>query len=316
MVSTANTRNPQSGLRRKRPCCLIRHWQLYVMIVPALVYILLFHYGPMYGITIAFKDFSVRKGILGSPWIGFENFERLFSSYWFPIILKNTLTISILSLVIGFPIPIIVALMVNEMENEKTKKLFQTVSYAPHFISTVVLCGMITLFLSPNTGIINQLLAAFGGKSVHFMAKPGMFKWIYVISGIWQETGWGTIIYVAALSGVDKELVEASRIDGANILQKIWYIHLPVLVPTIVILFILRCGSLFSVGYEKVYALQTAQNLMGSEVISTYSYKVGLATGSDFSFSTTISIFNSVCNSLILIAANRISRMVGQSGLW
>lgn len=316
MISPAGNQKIQASFRRRRPCCLIRHWQLYLMIVPALVYVLLFHYGPMYGITIAFKDFSARKGILGSPWVGFENFQRLFSSYWFPIILKNTLTISVLSLIIGFPIPIIVALMVNEMENEKTKKLFQTVSYAPHFISTVVLCGMITLFLSPNTGIINQLVAAFGGKSVHFMAKPGMFKWIYVISGIWQETGWGTIIYVAALSGVDKELVEASRIDGANILQKIWYIHLPVLIPTIVILFILRCGSLFSVGYEKVYALQTAQNLMGSEVISTYSYKVGLATGSDFSFSTTISIFNSVCNSLILITANRLSRMVGQSGLW
>ena len=316
MISSVNARKMQQGQRRKRPCCLVRHWQLYLMILPALAYILLFHYGPMYGITIAFKDFSARKGIMGSPWIGFENFDRLFSSYWFPIILKNTLTISILSLVIGFPIPIIVALMVNEMENERTKKVFQTVSYAPHFISTVVLCGMITLFLSPNTGIINQLVIAFGGKSIHFMAKPTMFKWIYVISGIWQGTGWGTIIYVAALSGVDKELVEASRIDGANILQKIWYIHLPVLVPTIVILFILRCGSLFSVGYEKVYALQTAQNLMGSEVISTYSYKVGLATGSDFSFSTTISIFNSVCNSLILICANRLSRTVGQSGLW
>lgn len=296
--------------------CLKRHWQLYLMLLPALCYILLFHYGPMYGVTIAFKDYSARRGILGSAWIGIENFDRLFSSYWFPIILKNTLTLSVLSLVIGFPVPIVVALMVNEMENESFRKVFQTVSYAPHFISTVVLCGMITLFLSPNTGIINQLVTALGGKSIHFMAKPAMFKWIYVLSGVWQETGWGTIIYVAALSGVDKALVEARRIDGANALQKIWYIHLPVLIPTIMILFILRCGSLFSVGYEKVYVLQTAQNLMGSEVISTYSYKVGLATGSDFSFSATISIFNSVCNSLILLAANRLSRAAGQNGLW
>ena len=316
MNSSIKARWTQPGARRKKTGYLVRHAQLYFMILPALTYILLFHYGPMYGVTIAFKSYSVRKGILGSPWIGFDNFTRLFSSYWFPIILKNTLTISVLSLVVGFPIPIIVALMVNEMESERTKKLFQTASYAPHFISTVVLCGMITLFLSPNAGFVNQLLTLLGGESIYFMAKPGMFKWIYVLSGVWQETGWGTIIYAAALSGVDKSLVEASRIDGANILQKIRYIHLPVLIPTIVILFILRCGSLFSVGYEKVYALQTAQNMMGSEVISTYSYKVGLAAGSDFSFSTTISIFNSVCNSVILIVANRLSRAVGQSGLW
>ena len=294
----------------------LRHWQLYLMILPALLYILLFHYGPMYGITIAFKNFSMRKGILGSPWIGFENFERLFSSYWFPIILRNTLTISLLSLVISFPFPILIALMVNELENKTASKVFQTVSYAPHFISTIVLCGMVVLFLNPSTGMINRLIIALGGAAVYFMAKPGLFKWVYVLSGVWQSTGWGTIIYVAALSGVDKSLVEASRLDGANILQKIWYIHVPVLMPTIITLFILQCGSLFSVGYEKVYALQTSQNLMGSEVISTYSYKVGLGEGSDFSFSTTVSLFNSVCNSLILIAANRLARTAGQSGLW
>lgn len=286
------------------------------MIVPALAYLLIFQYGPMYGVTIAFKSFSARKGILGSPWVGFEHFERLFHSYWFPIILKNTLTISLLSLLISFPIPIIVALMVNEMENEKLKKLFQTVSYAPHFISTIVLCGMIVLFLSPNSGIVNRMITALGGEAVYFMAKPNLFKWIYVFSGVWQQTGWGTIIYVAALSGVDKSLVEASRLDGANILQKIWYIYVPVLVPTIVTLFILQCGTLLSVGYEKVYALQTSQNIMGSEVISTYSYKVGLGEGSDFAFSTAVSLFNSVCNSVILITANKLSRAAGQSGLW
>ena len=307
---------PADFLNRLKKNCLIRHWQLYLMMLPALGFVLLFHYGPMYGITIAFKKFNMRQGILGSPWIGFANFERLFSSYWFPIILKNTLTISALSLVIGFPLPIILSLMVNEMEHEKLKKGFQTVSYAPHFISTIVLCGMITLFLSPNVGIVNQLIVALGGQSVHFMAKPTMFKWIYIISGIWQGIGWSTIIFTAALSGVDKELLEAATIDGANIPQKIWYINLPILIPTAVILFILRCGSLFSIGYEKVYALQTAQNIMGSEVISTYSYKVGLAGGNDFSFSTTISIFNSMCNSIILIAANWIARSVGKSSLW
>ena len=190
------------------------------------------------------------------------------------------------------------------------------VTYAPHFISTVVICSMITLFMNQSTGLFNNIIEMAGGKRVDFLGTARYFPHIFVWSGVWQDLGWGTIIYVAALSGVDKSLVEASRLDGANILQKIWYIHVPVLMPTIITLFILQCGSLFSVGYEKVYALQTSQNLMGSEVISTYSYKVGLGEGSDFSFSTTVSLFNSVCNSLILIAANRLARTAGQSGLW
>lgn len=173
------------------------------MVLPAVLYYVLFHYKPMYGIILAFKRFSMRKGILGSPWIGFDNFERLFSSYWFPIILKNTLSLSALSLILGFPIPIIMALMINEVQNKKVRETYQTVSYAPHFISTVVLCGMVTLFLSPSTGIINKFLNILGMESVFFMQESGMFKWIYVLSGIWQSTGWGTIIYAAALSGVE-----------------------------------------------------------------------------------------------------------------
>ncbi len=305
-------------LRRsaKRRQHFFQHWQLYLMVLPALLYLFIFQYAPMYGVTIAFKDFSMRQGILGSDWIGLENFSRLFHSYWFPIILKNTLSISLLSLLLGFPVPIAVALMVNEVENARAKKLFQTVSYAPHFISTIVLCGMVTLFLSPSSGIVNRALELLGGESVYFMAKPQMFKWIYVCSGIWQETGWNTIIYTAALSGVDKALIEAARIDGASIRQKIWHIHLPVLLPTVIVLFVLRCGSLFSIGYEKAYALQTSQNIMGAEVISTYAYKVGLGAGSDFSFSATVGLFNSACNSLILLAANRMAKVAGQSGLW
>lgn len=292
-----------------------KHWQLYLLVLPALVYIIIFAYKPMSGILIAFQDYSLKKGIWGSEWVGFENFLRLFRSYWFPIILKNTLGISVLSLLIGFPFPIILALAANELKSDKNKKMFQTVSYAPHFISTVVICGMITLFLHPDTGIINMGLHALGIEPVYFMQKANLFKWVYVLSDVWQNSGWGAVIYFAALSGVDRELLEAAQIDGANRLQRIRYINFPVLVPTIVIMFILQCGQLLSVGYEKVYLLQNSTNLSGSEVISTYVYKMGLID-KDFAFSTAAGLFNSVVNAVILVAVNTISRKVSKSSLW
>ncbi len=292
-----------------------RCWQLYVLMLPALVYIVLFAYKPMYGILIAFKDFSMKKGILASPWVGFKNFERLFSSYWFPIILKNTLTISLLSLVIGFPIPIILALLLNEVRSNKFRSMVQTFSYAPHFISMVVMCGMVAMFLSPTTGVVNKLLNALGMESVFFMQEAGLFKWVYVLSGVWQGTGWSSVIYFAALSGVDKSLLEAADMDGATRLQKIWHVNLPVILPTILVMFILQCGSLLSVGYEKAYLLQTSSNLTGSEIISTYVYKVGLVQ-SDFSFSTAAGLFNTVVNCIILISANQLSKKVAKTGLF
>lgn len=292
-----------------------RCWQLYVLMLPALVYIVLFAYKPMYGILIAFKDFSMKKGILASPWVGFKNFERLFSSYWFPIILKNTLTISLLSLVIGFPIPIILALLLNEVRSNKFRSMVQTFSYAPHFISMVVMCGMVAMFLSPTTGIVNKLLNALGMESVFFMQEAGLFKWVYVLSGVWQGTGWSSVIYFAALSGVDKSLLEAADMDGATRLQKIWHVNLPVILPTILVMLILQCGSLLSVGYEKAYLLQTSSNLTGSEIISTYVYKVGLVQ-SDFSFSTAAGLFNTVVNCIILISANQLSKKVAKTGLF
>lgn len=294
---------------------ITKHWQLYLMILPAVLYLILFQYKPMYGVVIAFKDFNMRAGILGSEWIGFENFSRLFNSYWFPIIMKNTLTLSILSLLIGFPLPILLALMVNEISNEKIKRTFQTVSYAPHFISVIVVCGMITMFLNPTSGIINQFLNMLGIESIFFMQNSDLFKWIYIISGNWQNVGWGAIIYFAALSSVDRSLIESAEIDGANRLQKIFYINLPVLVPTMTILFILRCGRLLGVGYEKIYLLQNPTNISASEVISTYVYKTGLIN-SDFSFSTAVGLFNSLVNAVILIIANTLSRRVGKSSLW
>lgn len=292
-----------------------RCWQLYVLMLPALVYIVLFAYKPMYGILIAFKDFSMKKGILASPWVGFKNFERLFSSYWFPIILKNTLTISLLSLVIGFPIPIILALLLNEVRSNKFRSMVQTFSYAPHFISMVVMCGMVAMFLSPTTGVVNKLLNVLGMESVFFMQEAGLFKWVYVLSGVWQGTGWSSVIYFAALSGVDKSLLEAADMDGATRLQKIWHVNLPVILPTILVMLILQCGSLLSVGYEKAYLLQTSSNLTGSEIISTYVYKVGLVQ-SDFSFSTAAGLFNTVVNCIILISANQLSKKVAKTGLF
>jgi ABC transporter, permease protein len=290
------------------------HWQLYVMVLPALVWLLLFAYKPMYGLIIAFKDFSFRAGIWGSKWVGVQHFQRLFSSYWFPIILKNTLTLSLLSLVFGFPMPILFALMVNEIRNKKVQSLIQTVSYAPHFISTIVVCGLLLLILSPE-GIINLFLNFLGKDSVYFIQEPDMFKWIYVISGIWQQTGWDAIIYFAALSGVDKSLVEAAEIDGASRFQKMVHVYFPALVPTIVILLILRCGSIMSVGYEKVYALQNSVNLIRSEVISTYVYKIGL-TNQDFSFASAVGLLNSVVNTVLLVVVNSFAKKVNHSGLF
>lgn len=293
----------------------IDNWQLYVLILPALAYLILFAYKPMYGIIIAFKTYKMKLGIVGSPWVGFANFQRLFSSYWFPVIIKNTLTISILSLVLGFPLPIILALMLNEVRSNSTRKVFQTVSYAPHFITTVVMCGMIMLFLSKSNGIINKAIVALGGQSYAYMQDANAFKWIYVISGIWQSLGWNSIIYYASLSSLDKSQQEAADIDGANRFQKIIHINLPCLIPTITVLLILNCGSLLTVGYEKAYLLQTNPNLAGSEIISTYVYKMGLEK-SDFAFSTAVDLLNSVCNCIILLVANGISRTVSKNSLF
>ena len=305
----------------RRPAALLfrknfrEHWQLWLMMLPAIAFIFIFSYKPMYGVQIAFRRFNVRKGITGSDWVGLAQFTRLFKSYWFPVILTNTLTISALSLVLGFPAPILLALMANEIRSDKVKSVFQTVTYAPHFISTIVMCGMIILFLSPTAGIINRLLNLLGHESVFFMQQKGAFKWIYVVSGVWQGTGWSAIIYYAALAGVEKELLEAAEIDGASRLQKILYINLPVLVPTMVVLFVLQCGSILNVGYEKVYALQNSANVTESEVISTYVYKLGMQQN-DFSFSTATNLFNSVVNSIILIAANQLSKALTKNSLW
>lgn len=305
----------QKQVRRKKWSKILNNWELYVMVLPAVIYIILFAYKPMYGMQIAFRDFKFSEGITGSRWVGLEQFRRLFNSYWFPITLKNTLVISFLNLIISFPLPIIFALSANELRNEKTKRLLQTVSYAPHFISMVVMCGMVIMLTSPSSGIINAAIKGMGGEAIAFMQKPELFKWIYVFSGVWQGTGWSAIIYFSALAAVDKSLLEAAEIDGASRLQRILYINLPTIVPTISIQIILAVGKMMSLGSEKILLLQNDTNLIGSEIIASYVYKVGLEQYS-YSFSAAAGVFNSVCNCILLITANKITKKLTKQGLW
>mgnify|MGYP002408461454 CR=1 FL=1 len=294
---------------------VLKNYDLYILVLPAIVYVFIFNYVPMYGITIAFKDFMPRQGILGSPWIGFRQFNRFFSSYYFKELITNTFLLSFLSLLAGFPAPIIFALMLNQIYHEKYKRFTQTVSYAPHFISTMVLVGMINIFISPRSGFINILIRMFGGETIHFQTSPYWFRPIYIISGIWQNTGWNAIVYLAALTSIDQEMLEASTVDGANKFQKIIYIEIPSILPTIVILLILGLGNIMSVGFQKAFLLQTPMNLQTSEIIATYVYKVGLLEN-QFSFSTAVSLFDNVINLIFLILVNSIAKRVQEVSLW
>ena len=294
---------------------LKKNMVLYLMIVPVLAYFIIFKYWPMYGVTIAFKDFRVKAGILGSDWVGLKHFIRFLSSYNFRQLLQNTLTLSVLSLAIGFPMPIIFAVMLNYLRSTRLKKTVQMVSYAPHFISTVVVCGMIAIFLDKDTGVVNTLLGFVGGGSSNLLAEPGAFKWIYVLSGIWQGMGWSAIIYISALSGVDYQMHEAAIIDGASKVQRIFYIDLPSIKSTIIMLLILQCGSLMNVGFEKVYLLQNSLNRSAASTISTYVYEIGML-GAKYSYSTAIGLFNTVINVILILSVNAISKKVaGESVL-
>lgn len=302
--------------RNKTLILMKRNWILYLFLVPAVVYIAIFMYAPMYGLVIAFKDFSASKGIMGSPWVGTKWFSTFFNAPRFWQILKNTLALSVYSLVVGFPLPVILALIINGIGNTRAKKFTQTVTYMPYFISTVVLVGMMSVLFSPRSGIVNTLLSYLGGSGdTFFMGESKFFRHMYVWSGVWQSTGWNSIIYIAALTGVSQELHEAAKIDGANKLQRILNVDLPAIMPTMVILLIMNCGSILSVGYEKVYLLQNDLNTPVSEVISTYIYKMGLQQ-QRFSYSTAIGLFNNVVNFIILITVNRVSKKISGMGLF
>ena len=290
-----------------------KNWILYVMIAPVVVYYIVFAYTPMYGILLAFKNYKVKQGIMGSPWVGLDHFRRFFSAYNFKQLIGNTVGISVYSLIIGFPIPIVFALMLNYLTHNRLKKVVQMVSYAPYFISTVVICGMITIFMAPDTGILNVIRGFFGLESVNFLAKPEWFKSIYVWTEVWQGMGWSSIIYISALAGVDYEMHEAAIVDGATKIQRMIHVDLPSIKPTILMLLILQMGSIMNVGFEKVYLLQNTLNKSAASVISTYVYEVGLIN-SDYGYSTAVGLFNSLINLGLVVAANQLSkRFAGES---
>lgn len=303
--------------QHKRWVNVRKNWQLYVMLILPIAFFIIFKYFPMYGAQIAFRKYRAVDGIWGSEWVGFKNFLKFFHSHNFGVIMKNTLVLSILQLALSFPIPIIIALALHACIRGKFKKVVQNVIYAPHFISMVIMCGLIIQFLDPRFGIVNQLLRALGFDAIEFMSIPKYFDDIYVWSGIWQNAGWGTIIYLAALTDVDPTYHEAAEIDGASRFQRILHIDLPTIMPTAVTMLILNCGQVFNIGFQKVLLLQNPLNLSASEVIQTYSYKIGLASSmADFSYSTAIGLFVSVCNLIMIVSVNKISKKLSDSSVW
>jgi len=288
---------------------------LYVLLFPSIILLIMFAYIPMLGLVIAFKDYSPANGILNSPWAGFKYFTQFFNSVQFGTTMMNTLKISIYSILVGFPLPILLALLCNQLRAGKFKKVFQVTTYLPHFISTMVMCGMIILFLSPNSGLIANIFKSLGWTMPNLLSKPDSFAGVYVWSDVWQHIGWDSIIYLAALSAIDPTYYEAATMDGASRMQKILNIDLPLLLPTAMILLILRAGSLLSIGFEKVLLLQNPLNLAGSEVISTYVYKVGMLNF-QYSYSTAIGLFNTVVNLIILLSVNWFSKRYTKTGLF
>lgn len=287
---------------------------IYLMAIPMLIYYYLFCYVPMYGASIAFKDFSPKLGIAGSPWVGLKHFESFFNNVYFSRLLGNTLGLSLLNLAFGFPAPILLAILLNEVRQNWFKRTVQTISYLPHFISVMVICGMIVDFTSSG-GVINDLLSLFGAKRQTMLLNPSLFPAIYVISEIWQSVGWGSIVYLAALTAVDPALYEAARMDGAGKLKQIWHVTLPGIAPTIVVMLILKLGSMMSIGSEKILLLYNSNTYATADVISTYVYRKGLLE-SNFSFSTAVGLFNSMINFALVLGSNYISRKVNDTSLW
>ncbi|MDR2096645.1 MAG: ABC transporter permease subunit [Treponema sp.] len=291
-----------------------KNWSLYLLVLPVIVFYTLFAYKPMYGALIAFKDFSPGRGFAESPWIGFEHFARFFTSPYFARLMRNTFLISFYNLVFGFPAPIILALLLNEVRHSLFKRTVQTITYLPHFVSIIVIAGIIADF-SMSSGLFNDIVVLFGGTRSPLLQMPGFFRPMYVVSEIWQQVGWGTIIYLSALSGIDAQLYEAAMIDGAGRFKQLIHITLPSIAPTIVILFILRIGTLLNVGYEKTILLYNPGTYETADIISTYVYRVGILE-QNWSYSTAIGLFNSLINFALLLVANRMSRKMSETSLW
>ena len=292
-----------------------KNYQLYLLLLPSAILLFCFAYLPMVGIVIAFQSYSPALGIMGSKFVGMKNFMQYFRSYQFAVTIKNTLVLSVYSILVGFPLPILLALMCNQMKTKMFKEVFQVVTYLPHFISTMVMCGLILIFLSPSSGLFANLWKLFGATFPNLMASAANFKHVYVWSDIWQHLGWDSIIYLAALAGIDPTYYEAATVDGATTLQKIKYIDIPMILPTAMVLLILRAGSILGIGFEKVFLLQNVQNIMSSEIISTYVYKMGMQS-MQYSLSTAIGLFNTVVNVIVLLLVNLMSRKLTDNSLF
>lgn len=294
---------------------LKRDWQLLVLCALPVLYFIVFHYIPMYGVQIAFKDFKATDGIWGSAWVGFKHFKRFFASSQFVSLIKNTLGLSLLQILLGFPVPIILAIMLNQVKNQRFRKFAQSILYCPHFISIVVLAGMLYIFLSPRNGIVNTIIKMLGGEAIFFLGEAKYFKLTFVISGIWQNAGWSAIIYIAALAGISPDLYEAAQVDGANKWQRIRHIDIPGIMPTIIMMLIMEIGKVMSLGFQKAYLLQNAQNLSASEIISTYIYKVGMLDA-QYSYSAAVNLFNNVINIILLVTFNKLAKKLTDNSLW
>ena len=292
----------------------IRNRSLYVMVIPVLLFYLLFHYKPMYGAIIAFKDYTPALGVAESPWVGLANFVRFFKSVYFVRLIKNTILLSVYNLIFGFPAPIILALLLNEVRNKHFKNVTQTITYLPHFISLIVVTGMLTDF-SMTSGLFNDIIAFFGGERSPLLQNPKLYRTMYVASGIWQQVGWGSIIYLSALAGVDQQLYEAASIDGAGKWKQLLNVTLPGIAPTIIIMLIMRMGSLMNMGYEKTILLYNPSTYDTADIISSYIYRVGLLE-QDWSYSTAVGLFNSVINFGLLIFTNKMSKKYSETSLW
>lgn len=311
-VSGGTKMKKSFGVRLKED--IVRNRVLYIMVLPVLIYYILFAYLPMYGITIAFQDYDPALGYTGSPWVGLQNFKDFFKSVYFLRILKNTLHISLASIIFGFPAPIILALLINEVTSKKYMKTVQTITYLPHFISLVVVCGIIKSFTGTN-GIITQIVSKFTNDSTSLLMKPNAFVPVYIISEIWQGIGWGSIIYIAALAGVDTQLYEAASLDGCGRLRQVLHVSIPGILPTIVIMLILRMGSVLNVGYEKIILLYNPSTYETADVISTFTYRKGLQEF-EWSYGSAVGLFNSAINVIFLLGTNMLSRKLTESSLW
>lgn len=307
-----------TGLERRSPTLrsrIARHWQLYLLLLPALIYLVVFKYWPMYGVQIAFRSYNPIDGFMGSEWVGLEHVIRFLQSFQFSRVFFNTIAINVLGLIFGFPVPIVLALLINQLGSRRLKSFIQTVLFSPAFISTVVVVGMLFVLLSPRSGLVNNAIVLFGGEPVNFMNEEGWFRPIYVMSDIWQNAGFSMIIYLAALAAIDPSLHEAARVDGANRWQRVWHIDLPGIRPVVSIMFILAVGNLLNIGFEKALLMQTDLNLGASQIIQTYVYDVGLKSA-QFSYSAAISLFNSVLNMILLLVFNQIAKRAGQNSLF